>query len=433
MNSLLCRLIHMTDQHNKFSNTIRNTLGGAVGNAIEWYDFAIFGFSAPITAQLFVSSSDKDIELIYVYLLFAIGFLSRPLGSFIFGYVGDHFGRAKTLKLTIWFMSIPTMLIGLMPTYSTLGIMTPVIIALLRLLQGVAMGGEFTGSIIYLYEASPTKRHGLFSSFGYVSTTTGILIGSGTVALTHYLFTHSTILAWAWRIPFWLTIFLTLLAYWLRKNLPETIKTKNKLIDKNPIILAFQQNKMAMLKTFCLNLFNALGFYVFFLFIVGYFTQVLHTSEDFALTLNTCCLLLLILMMPLSGFLSDKLSQKTILLIACILLLFVTLPAFHLFSSANLVQTSIMMVIITVFFGFIQGSLPATFVKLFPQQTRASGLSISFNVSNAIFGGTAPALAMWMIKISGGYYLLVSYLIVAMLIFIVTVTTLKSAPPQLEI
>jgi len=406
--------------------TLKETFGGAVGNSIEWYDFAVFGFSAPITAHLFVSASNHLLSIFYVYLLFALGFISRPIGSFIFGYIGDKYGRTVTLKLTVWLMSVPTVLLGLMPTYATLGIATPIIIAFLRLMQGLAMGGEFTGSIIYLAESAPSNRRGLFASFGYMSTTAGILLGSAIVALNHHLFSMQQTLEWAWRLPFLFALLLGITAYFLRKNLPEPefMKRREKP-TYNPILLAFKQNKPSIFKTIGLNIFNAIGFYVFFIFMVTYFSTLLHFEMKFALLLNTLCLLILMLTIPIAGLISDIYSRKKILLIATTLLFILIVPAFSYFSNTHVWLSSLIMVVLTVLFGFIQGSLPVTFVDLFPPQTRASGLSISFNISNAIFGGTAPAVAMWLISFNGGkFYGLTAYLMIALLIFVLTTITL---------
>ncbi len=411
---------------NTLVNTLKNTLGGAIGNAIEWYDFAIFGFLVPITAKVFVSSTINSASaLLYVYALFAIGFISRPIGSFIFGYIGDRYGRATTLRITVWLMSIPTVLIGLMPTYTTLGVFTPIIIALLRSFQGLAMGGEFTGSIIYLTEAAPKKHHSLFGSFGYISTTTGILIGSGAVTLLHHFFNQHEILRFAWRVPFLFAIVLTLIAYFLRKHLPEPTTTATDSSVKNPNIIAFTQYIKAMVHSISLNIFNAIGFYIFFIFSVTYFHHYLHISAHYALTMNTICLLVLIVVMPISGFLSDCYGRKKILAIASITLLIAITPIFYFFSGTNLSLTFILLLLLSVVFGLLQGSLPATFVSLFPTKIRASGLSVSFNISNAIFGGTAPMVAIWLLHISNSVLAIVAYLVVALWVFIVALYQLR--------
>jgi len=199
--------------------TIKTSLGGAIGNAIEWYDFAVFGFLAPVIANVLIHSGNHLSNLLYIYLIFAVGFISRPFGSFIFGYIGDKYGRNLTLKLTVWFMSIPTVLIGLMPSYSAIGILSPILLVICRLVQGVAMGGEFTGSVIYLSESAPAKRRSLFSSFAYISTTSGILIGSAVVTLNQHIWGYHNIVQWGWRLPFLAAIVLAIIAHYLRRKL----------------------------------------------------------------------------------------------------------------------------------------------------------------------------------------------------------------------
>lgn len=403
----------------------KNTIAGAIGNAIEWYDFAIFGFSAPVISHLFFPATNPITSLLAVYVLFAIGFISRPLGSFIFGYIGDHFGRATTLKLTVWFMSGPTILIGLLPTYAVIGIWCPIIIAVLRLLQGVAMGGEFTGSIIYLTETAPTDRRGLLGSFGYVSTTSGILIGSGTIALTQMIFTPQTLLQWGWRLPFLAALLIGAIAYYLRKDLPESPLQHFKTTSFNPIIEAFRKNALAMLQVVGLNFFMAVGFYTFFIFTESYLIKVVGTSNDFALNLNTICLLLLMCMMPLSGWLSDRLGRKPVLAITVTLIMILVYPAYQLMSADHLALTALAMLVIALLFGLFQGGMPILLVSLFPPQTRASGLSISFNVSNALFGGTAPAVATWLIKSLHHETWFLVYIIFSTVIFLVTLFCIR--------
>ena len=406
-------------------NPIKNCLGGAIGNAIEWYDFSVFGFSAPITSQIFVGSADHVNNLIYVYLLFAIGFVSRPLGSFLFGYVGDRMGRAKMLKLTVWLMTLPTILIGLMPGYASWGMVVPLLIALLRFAQGIAMGGEFTGSIIYLVESAPKKNKGLFASFGYVSTTFGILLGSAVVAMNHHLFTHQQILDWGWRLPFIASAVVGIVAYILRRNLPDIDTSTFPPAKTHPLKELFTNYRRELYKTVGLNTSNAIGFYTFFIFMVTYLAHILHLDLPFVLRLNTICLLVLTLIMPFSGWLIGRVGYKKILITMTTILFIGTIPAFMIFSRADHIEITITMLTISVIFGLMQGALPLAFVNLFPPHVRATGLSIGYNVSNALFGGTAPVVAVWLIQVTDGYYALTGYLMIAMLIFIYTAVHLN--------
>ncbi len=407
----------------------RKIAASVIGNAIEWYDFAVFGFLAPITDHLFVSASNTLTSLIYVYLLFAIGFISRPIGGIVFGYIGDHYGRTSTLRITIWLMSLPTVVIGLLPTYATWGIFTPLSIGLLRFLQGIALGGEYTGAIIYMTETAPTKNQALFSSIVYTSATAGILIGSSVVTLNAHLFDTQTLYAWAWRLPFLLPLLFSFFGYYLRKNLPEP-RYNNKLILHNHFFKnLFKQHYKKFLTTIRLDAFNAIGFYIFFIFTVTYFHSILHIDINFSLLLNTAALLLLSIMMPVSGYLADRFGNKKILFIAGICLLFTIPLAFTLFSKSHLLVTSVIMLLLALFFGLAQGTLPSTYVRLFPKEIRASGLSISYNISNALFGGTAPAMAVWLIKTTGSIYAVVAYLLIALIISLFTLRQL----PQYEI
>lgn len=403
--------------------TYKPLLGGAIGNVIEWYDFALFGFAAPITAKLFFPAGDPLLAIIQVYALFAIGFLSRPFGSVIFGYIGDHYGREKTLKLTIWFISIPTVLIGCMPAFSSIGYWAPVLIALLRFLQGFAIGGELTGSIIYLSEHAPPHRQGLYASLTHFSTISGILLGSAAIALTHGLLPEPDIITWGWRIPFLLALPLALTAFYLRYQLPPSITPKT---DHNPLKQIFIHDRIPMLQTFLMNIFVAVYFYILFVFNVVYFSKFVGTSTQFAYDLITYSLLLLIVTIPLSGWLSDKYGRKPVLTSGTLAIMLLIIPCFKLFSPQHLWLNFLLMSLLTISFGMVQGTIGVTLANLFPAATRASGLSISFNLSNAIFGGTTPMIIAWLLRTTNNPHFITAYILLCGLIFLATLMSVRT-------
>lgn len=402
----------------------KNIIGGAIGNSIEWYDYAIFGFSAPILSKvLFPHDKNQLTALIGVYLLFAIGFVSRPFGGLILGYIGDKFGRKPMLKLTVMLMSIPTFLIGLTPNYHVLGAFGVYIIAGLRLIQGLAMGGEFTGSVTYLTEIAPKKYESFFGSFAYFTTTFGIFIGSLIIAINSHLFSVAAVHAWAWRIPFLLAIILGIVAYILRSRLDESYKTEaNKA---NPLAETFATNKIVMMKSFGLNFFNAVGFYIFIIFLPTYLYKFIHIPIETTYIISTICTVTLLVTIPIAGRIADIVGRLRLLLVASIILLIFLYPAFLAISSVHMVLTMFIIITITILFGIIQGCLPTTFVRLFKQSARLSSFSISFNVSNAMFGGTAPMVGLYIAKTLGTPHIVIVYPIIALIIFIAIVINIS--------
>ena len=197
-------------------------MGGAIGNLIEFYNFLLYAFFAHDISSLFFPTQDKVISLILAFSLFALGFISRPVGSLLFGYIGDKYGRRHSLVLSLYMMAVPTFLIAWLPTYQSWGLASPLLLVLFRIMQGIAIGGEYTGSAIFLGEHAPAKTRGLWVSCIPSTTALGVLSGSVVALLAAKILTHEQLLAWGWRVPFMLGALLCLLGVLLRRYLPET-------------------------------------------------------------------------------------------------------------------------------------------------------------------------------------------------------------------
>lgn len=213
------------------NHLLKNTVGGIFGNILEWYDFAIFGFIAPIIGTLFFPEDDAMAGLIKTYGIFAAGYLMRPLGGVVFGFIGDKYGRKKALQLSIFMMAIPTVLLGCLPTHEQLGITATLLLILLRLLQGISVGGEWVGSVSFLVEIAPPGKKGLQGSWTLFGAIGGILLGSLVVTLMNNTLGNDAMLAWGWRIPFLAGILILIIGSWLRKGLvesPDFLKERKK-------------------------------------------------------------------------------------------------------------------------------------------------------------------------------------------------------------
>ncbi|MFI4955053.1 MAG: MFS transporter [Gammaproteobacteria bacterium] len=379
-----------------------------IGNALEWYEFTLYGYFASIIGQLFFPSADPVVSIISAFAVFAAGFLMRPLGAVIFGHIGDKIGRKKALVISIYLMAIPTALIGLMPTYAEIGILAPIFLTLIRLLQGISVGGEFTGSMVFIIEHTEGKNRGFAGSFASLSLAVGIICGSLTAYVIHMLFTDAEIADYAWRIPFFLSVFGALIGGIMRKTLhdPQVYldeKNANHLY-KLPVKELFQKHYKSLLHAMSIELLMAVGFYLVFIFNVTYMKDFLGINETHAYYISFISTVVFAVTIPFSGYVSDTIGRTKIMLPAMIVLFVATYPMFttitHGLYFAALTQVSGAFLL-----GILFGPLPALLVEMFPVKVRFTGISMAHNLSMSIFGGTMPLLAANGIRYTGDLYL----------------------------
>jgi MHS family proline/betaine transporter-like MFS transporter len=387
-------------------NTLRKTvLAGAIGNVLEWYDFALFGYFAPILSMLFFPASDPSLSLIATFSVFAVGFLARPLGALLFGYWGDTRGRRAALAWSIILMALPTCLIGLLPTYAQVGFAASLTLMILRFLQGLSVGGEFTGSVTFLVEhAAPTER-GYIGSWAGFSAQIGALLGSGVGALATANFSAEALHEWGWRIPFVAGSAIALVGWHLRRRIPESpaferLQQKG-VVSSSPIRELLTSHRAPLIQVIGLVLLHGVGFYIFYVFLPTYLTKVTDLPMGTALLINTICMTLLAILIPFMGKLSDRLGHRWILAAGAAGLALGTVPLFFWLSGNHLALILTAQVLITVFVSAYMGPFFAIVAMLFPVTHRYTGLSISYNVASALFGGTAPLLATVILEQSG--------------------------------
>lgn len=376
-----------------------------VGNAFEWYDFALYAYFATTIGHLFFPDADPLTSLISTYAILAAGYAIRPLGAVIFGHIGDRFGRKKALVLCIFLMTVPTFIIGLLPTYNQIGIWAPIILASLRLLQGLSVGGNFGGAVTFITEYAPQNRRGFIGSWSVVSILSGMIIGSGIATIINAVLTPEQVMSWGWRLPFIGGIFLGAVGFYMRFFIPETPefeKEKKAHHDvPSPFKYIIQHKRKEMLFALLIILLNDVGFYTMFAF----FTSYLHTALEFtleqALRLNTINMFIMILLIPIAGWLSDKVGRK--IMIGTSALIFATLsyPLFLTLNGANLVWVWFIQFVFAIALSCYFGPMSALLVEMFPTKGRYSAISFSLSTSAAIFGGTAPLVGTFLVKMTG--------------------------------
>ncbi|MGD8863065.1 MAG: MFS transporter [Myxococcales bacterium] len=380
-------------------------LAGFIGNVVEWYDFALYGYMAGTISGLFFPSKSHTASLIATYGVFAAGFVMRPLGSGFFGWLGDTAGRSKTMLISVMLMSLPTLLLGCLPVYETAGLWAPALLVAVRLVQGLSVGGEFSSSVTYLVETAPEGKRGLTGSWANTGSIFGMLLGSGVAAAVTTAFSDSRLHEWAWRIPFLAGGVLGVISVLLRRNLPRSkhFQRHHGMRDEtSPLLQAFTTNRKETIQA----ILFASAYGVMFYIPLVYLPEWLHTetgmAQDRALQINTGATALLLALIPVSGWLGDRLLRRTHLIAASMFLAAaVSWPLYAWMLADGMVSVIAAQVLLVVMIAAPLGSAPAMFVELFPARDRLSGYSVAYNLGLGVVGGATPMLCTWLIDVSG--------------------------------
>ncbi|WP_456383822.1 MFS transporter [Persephonella sp.] len=415
----------------KHSKTL---FAGMIGNVLEWYDFVVYGFLAAIIGELFFPSDDPMVSLLKSFGVFAVGFVMRPVGAVLFGHIGDRYGRKKALTISIIMMAVSTTAIGLLPTYAQIGILAPTLLVILKLFQGLSVGGEYTTSVSFIVEHAPQDKRGLFGSVGILGAVVGILLGSASGALITKILPEDDLYSWGWRVLFFTGILLGLVGYYVRKNIDETPKflelEYEEMIDKQPVLDVFKKAYREFIKTFSLSTFQAVGFYTIFVYIANHLSVFVKMPKSTALTINTISMLVLAVLIPFFGWLSDRVGRKPIILFSTGFTILAAYPLFKFISSGNVEDALIGQIVFAVVVAGFMAILPTTLVEIFPTEIRNSGYSIGYNLPFAIFGGTAPLISTYLIKITDNINSPAFYLIFAAAVAFVAGLTLRETAKE---
>jgi MHS family proline/betaine transporter-like MFS transporter len=371
-----------------------------------------------------------DAQLL-AYATFGAGFLMRPLGSILFGIYGDRWGRRNALAAVTFIMAIATFTIGLLPTYETAGIIAPVMLIVIRLAQGLSAGGEWGGSTAYIVEFTATGRRGFLGSWQQVSVAGGLLLGSGIAKLLDWdgVMTHDTLIAWGWRIPFLLGILVGGVGVYMRWRLDDTPKFREVAqkgeIAKAPLIDALTTHRRATFNGFGITLHNTVAYYVVLAYMVTFLTSVGKIAQSDALTINVIGLIVFIILIPFAGALSDRVGRKPLLMGSCIGYILLTFPLMWMAANTSVALALVAQIILVAMLALYAGPGPATYAEIFPTQVRYTALSIGYNTAVAIFGGFAPFLATYLIKLTGYSLAPTFYLIAASTITLLVLWPMK--------
>jgi len=383
----------------------KTVLAGAIGNALEWYDFALYGYFAPVFAVLFFPSEYRSVSLVSAFSVFAVGFFARPLGALLFGYWGDTLGRREALSRSVLLMALPTCLVGLLPTFATIGVAAPILLTCFRFLQGLSVGGEFTGSVTFLVEHAPQSQRGYTGSWAGFSAQTGALLGSGVTALIVLNVTDEALLQWAWRIPFLFGSVIAVMGWYLRARIPESPAfeqaRQSKALSSSPIRDVLTYQRRGILQVIGLVWVHGVAFYLLYVYLTTYMAMMTTVSRGAILVMNTISMTLLAILIPIMGRLSDRVGQKPLLVTGTAGLALGSYPLFAWLAAGDVPFMLAAQTLLTVFVACYMGPFFATVVELFPTAQRYTGLSLGYNLSSALFGGTAPLIATLLIEWTG--------------------------------
>jgi MFS transporter, MHS family, proline/betaine transporter len=385
------------NSHAETSSRLKVIFAGLIGNVMEWYDFAVYGYFVSVIGHLFFPSDNPFVSLIAAFGAFAAGFLVRPIGGLIFGRIGDLVGRKRALTLSVIAMAVPTVLIGCLPTYETIGVLAPVLVVVLRIVQGMSAGGEYTSSLVFLVEHAPVHRRSLNGIWGMWGANAGILLGSGVGALFTAVLDENQIVAWGWRIPFLAGAIVAVTGFVVRR----AIHLDGPSVDSDqPVRDSFGKYRMAVLKIALLNIALGVGFYAAFVYSVTYIKTIDKLTTHIAFNLNTEAMALLLIILPAAAWLSDRVGRRPLLIAGSVILTFGSIPLFHLMHAADPA------IVLLGEFGFVLGiaglggGMIAN-VELIPKPVRCTGLAFAYNASIGCFGGTTPMIATWLIASTG--------------------------------
>ena len=387
------------------------------GNIIEWYDFSLYIFLAPVIAHHFFPEQDQLNAMLSTFLIFALGFFIRPLGSLLFGHLGDRLGRSHTLKISILLISVPTFLIGLLPTYQTWGLYAGLALAFLRIVQGISIGGEFAGSMIYLTEMAPDNKRAFISSMANNGSNFGILCATLVSALISSLMSEADFYQYGWRIPFLLGGTLGLIGLWFRRHIQETpvfeTLSSQKKLSKVPLLYVLTHHKKDIIRIFLLLVMSAVGSYVLLEFMSTYLNQYFGFSLRKALQIQSIYNTLTFVLVVLSATYSDRFGRRPILMIAALGYIVLSVPCFYLLKITGL---SICLLPLVIFYCMEQATTPVTMVELHSSTARYTGISMGYNLTMALVAGTAPMLNTWLIGTFHDPMIIAYYLVGAALI-----------------
>ena len=387
------------------ANRTRQIFAAVIGNALEWYDFVIYGFMTVIISRLFFPAESEYASLLIAMATFGVGFFMRPVGGVLIGLYADRRGRKAALQLIILLMTIATAMIAFAPTYAAIGIAAPAIMVLARLLQGAATGGEFASATAFLIESAPPERRGFFGSLQMVGQSIAALTGATAGMLVTQGLTPEQIDDWGWRLPFLFGLLIGPVGFWMRRHLSETEEFVAASQDDTQhlgLMAVLREHLRDVLVCFGLVVSATIMFYVVLIYMPTYAKTQLNIPLKDAFTAQVAGLIFLTVLIPLFGILSDRIGRRAVLMLAALLYLVLTYPMMAwMLAEPSLIRLAVMQVALCSAIAVGFGAISTALAEQFPVRQRSTGLALAYNMAVMIFGGFAQLIVTWLIKATG--------------------------------
>ncbi|MEU2793214.1 glycine betaine/L-proline transporter ProP [Streptomyces sp. NPDC007100] len=406
----------------------RAVSAAAVGNAMEWFDFGVYSYIAVTLGQVFFPSGNPTAQLLSTFGTFAAAFLVRPIGGMVFGPLGDRIGRQKILAITMIMMAAGTFAIGLIPSYASIGVWAPILLLVARLVQGFSTGGEYGGASTFIAEYAPDKKRGFMGSWLEFGTLAGYVGGAGLVTLLTYLFRHDhdALLSWGWRIPFLVAGPMGIIGLYLRMRLEETpafaqleqeARTKEKErreVEKKIGLreMIFGQWRAMLLCVGLVLVFNVTD-YMLLSYMPSYLTSELKYDETHGLLVVLAVMVVMMCVQPFAGRLTDRFGRRPVIATGCVGFLVLSVPSLLLIRQGSLAGIALGMAVLGLLLVCFTSTMPSTLPALFPTKVRYGSLSIGFNISVSVFGGTTPLVVTALIGATGNNMMPAFYMMAA--------------------
>lgn len=412
----------------------RATVGATIGSVVEWFDIAVYAYLAAVIGAVFFPSDDPTVSLLGSFAVFAVAFLVRPLGGIFFGSIGDRIGRQRTLAWVIILVSGATLGIGLLPGYASIGVAAPVLLVVLRMLQGFSAGGEMGGASAFVAEYAPARRRGYLVAWVETGAILGFLLGSLVVLVLNLWLTAAQVEAWGWRIPFLLAAPLGLIGLYIRTRLeetPEFAKLRDEGgISKHPLRESIRDHWPAILRTAGYALFQNVALYVILTFIPSYQSETLGYTALLASISSVAAMVTICLLIPAMGALSDRMGRRPVLGASCVLALVFSYPLFLLMAQGSPVLAVVAHLGLGVILAVFLGPTLAAMNEMFVTRVRYGGFSLGYNLSVSAFGGTAPFLVTWLIARTGSNSMPALYVMAAAAITLAVIISARETAPK---
>ena len=411
----------------EYRKRIKAIVAASSGNLVEWFDFYAYAFFAIYFSKAFTLPSDSQtLRLLQTSAIFAIGFLMRPLGGWLFGYIGDRYGRKNAMLISITMMCFGSLMIAALPKYETIGIAAPILLLLARMFQGLSVGGEYGSTATYMSEVATKGRRGFLASFQYVTLIGGQLVASLVGVILLAIFSKQQMQDWGWRIPFVLGAVLAVVAFYLRRALHETSDQKTRERPDAGSFKALWEYRRPFAVVLAFTAGGSLSFYTYTTYMQKYLINTVGFDTRIAGYITTAALFFLMIIQPLFGWLSDIFSRKTFMLIFGALLALLTIPLLVTLKTATDPYAALGLLLICAcmisFYTSINGLLKA---EMFPQHIRALGVGLAYAISNAIFGGSAEYVALQLKAWGHEHYFFWYVSIMGVVVFLTSLTLHK--------